>query len=122
MMRISDSAVLTKYFVPSREGNYDFYRCFACGAIITRQREREVFNWMETDYYLNACPCGSMKYSPGWPTWYEWFRPAVVYYVYKLVLVRGVAAWVDGRFPKLLPIIEYLVRDEWEKPTWQTTK
>jgi hypothetical protein len=120
-MRIADSLVLRKYFeTPSKSGNYDFYRCYDCGSIITRRRERQVFNHMESDYYLRMCTCGSMKYSPGWPKFYEWLLPSVVRYTCELLLVRGLAAWADGRYPWLLPHIERVVRNEWEEPTWTT--
>jgi hypothetical protein len=116
-MRIADSKVLSKYFEKTTSGNYDFYRCFDCGRIITRQREREVFNMLDNERFLRICQCGSMKYSPSWPAYFEWLLPRVAYYVYKLVLVRGVAAWADGRFPTLVRKIEDLVRDEWEEST-----
>lgn len=116
-MRIADSNILLKYFDTPADGNYDFYRCFTCGAVITRQRELEVFNILNNDSFIRMCPCGSMKYSPGFPHWNEWVLPRVIRHVYRLLLVRGVAAWADGRFPWLLRKIEELVREEWEEPT-----
>jgi hypothetical protein len=121
-MRIADSLILKKYFLKTSEGNYDFYRCFDCGSLITRRREREVFNCMETDFYIRMCGCGSMKYTPGNPKWYEWLLPRAIRNVYELLMVRGVAAWADGRCPWMLPYIERMVRGEWEELTWQTTK
>jgi len=116
-MRIADSKVLMKYFEKTSDGNYDFYRCFSCGRVITRAREREVFNMLDNERFIRVCQCGSMKYTPSWPSYFEWLLPRVLSYVYRLALVRGVAAWADGRLPWLVRMVERLVRDEWEELT-----
>lgn len=126
-MKISDSAVLSKYSLSTGDGNFNFYRCYGCHKLFTREHERRVFELAsmvpETD--LRICACGSMRYSPSWPVWFpflEWLYPSVLKYTAKLVLVRWLAPKLEAKYPQFLPLIERLVANEWESREWQTTK
>lgn len=127
---IKESAILQAYaddlgpreietgFVPL----YDFYRCYKCDRIITREEEKAICTQATRDQLDRAaiCPCGSMKFMPTWPvtTWSllpwrcdsEWLRTNVFRYTLKLVLARGVAPWCERHMPIALPWIERLVK------------
>lgn len=122
-MRIKDSLVLSRYFETSSSGNYDFYRCFSCKSLITRHQEKKFFELaaMLPDKDIRMCPCGSLRYSPGWPVRLEWLTPRVIKFVSKLILVRVVATWAEKNAQWALPYIERIVRNEWEELTWPTT-
>lgn len=57
--------------------DYDFYRCYKCNRLITRVDEIEAFSKGST-HKGSICPCGSPKYSPGNPIWYEYLLPRVI--------------------------------------------
>jgi len=101
---------------------YDFYRCYKCDRIITRDEEKGAYsmaNSGKTDR-VSICPCGSMKFSATWPvtTWSvlpwqcdsEWLRVNVIRYTLKLALARGVAPWCERHFSAALPWIEWVIR------------
>jgi hypothetical protein len=87
---------------------YDFYRCYACRRVITRQDELRTFTTANGDP-LRICACGSLRYSPSWPVGLEWARPHVAGFVLKLLLARKVAPFAERRAPFLMPIVEKLV-------------
>lgn len=87
---------------------YDFYRCYSCRRIITRQDELRVFARANGDG-LRICACGSLRYSPSWPVGLEWIRPHVAGFVVKLILARKVAPLAERRAPFLIPVVEKLV-------------
>lgn len=84
---------------------FDFYRCFACGSLFTRDEEQKGF--LEE---RGACECKSLKYRPSYPVGREWFRWNIVSYVAKLILARSIAPVCERRFPALLPVIGRLVQ------------
>jgi len=59
---------------------YDFYRCVGCRGLFTRLREIQAFH---PDHARagTICSCGSLRYSPSWPRWYEWPTPKVMWFV-----------------------------------------
>ena len=63
------------------ESDFDFYRCYKCRRLITRVEE--ILFFMEGSKTLGKpCPCGSLKYSPAWPRWYEFLLPRVLKFAY----------------------------------------
>lgn len=121
-------------FYKFRGNTYDFWRCYACGLIMTHEQERARVALMEMDYKQTICPCGSMKYKPTKPRlvarhkWSplrlltknrlfkqnEWLESTVLTYVVKLVLARGVAPWAERNFPRALPLLKRLSRPTME--------
>lgn len=97
-------------FYKQKSGAFDFWRCYACGAVITYEQERARMIAMERDLKTTICRCGSMKYKPTNPHGFEWLKLSVVTYVLKLILARGIAPWAEKRFPRALPWIERLSR------------
>ncbi len=93
-------------------GLYDFYRCYKCSRIITREEEKL---WLaEAELILDDqtmfCPCGSLRLSPSrGPIRLEWLSYHVLRYTVKVILARGLAPWCDKHFRLLLPFIEYAV-------------
>jgi hypothetical protein len=59
---------------------YDFYRCVGCKGVFTRWRELQAFD-SESELAGTICSCGSLRYSPSWPKWYEWIYPRVLWFV-----------------------------------------
>ena len=90
----------------------DFYRCYKCNRLFTRAQERTVFDLAGSSNEDTAavCGCGSGKYSPTLPRWYEWAKPSVLSYTAKLVLARGLAPWCEKHLPELLSTIDWLVK------------
>jgi DNA-directed RNA polymerase subunit RPC12/RpoP len=68
--------------------DYDFYRCYKCGALITRIDEILFFT-AKSKTAGSPCPCGSKKYSPTNPKWWEYFTPKVARFAY--YRLKGVA-------------------------------
>lgn len=97
-------------FYKFRKGAYDFSRCYKCKRVFTYEQERARIAAMEYDLNMTICPCKSMLYSPAKPVGTEWLKPSVLTYTAKLVLARGLAPWLESRFPKALPLIERLVK------------
>ena len=93
-------------------GRHDWYRCYKCNSVFTYEQERARFKAMELidESKVRMCRCGSLKYAPARLVGPEWFKPAVVAYTLKLVLARGLAPWLEERFPAALPLVEFLVR------------
>jgi DNA-directed RNA polymerase subunit RPC12/RpoP len=106
MTVLSESKVFAEYRkTPKSDRVYDFYRCFKCGRVLSR--ETEILR-MEED---SMCPCGSTRYSPSWPRTIEWVRPDIAKYTVKLFLARGVAPWAsEHNLDGLVSYIERLVR------------
>ena len=126
---MTESKVFQSYMKSTAEGNYDFYRCWKCQAIITREEELLSFKNAEHDAEEKAhmCSCRSRKYYPDWPhrapfklryllapgaylEKNEWLHGNVLRYTCKLVLARGLAPWLDRNFRIALPVVEKLVR------------
>lgn len=63
------------------EDDYDFYRCYKCGRLITRYEEMIAFT-NKSEKPGCICPCGSPKYSAANPRWYEYLLPRVLYFAY----------------------------------------
>lgn len=97
-------------FYKFKPGFHDFFRCYTCGAIFTFEQERANMAAMEHDLKMTMCPCGSLRYKPSKPLWYQWLKPRVLTYTVKLVLARGLAPWLEDRYPKALPLVEKLVK------------
>jgi len=92
---------------------HDYYRCYKCNRVITREEEREV--WAEAtagimaENKVSICKCGSGKYSPALPVDEEWRKPNVLIYTVKLILARAVAPWLEKNEPEGLPHLEWLI-------------
>jgi hypothetical protein len=97
-------------FYKFKDGAYDFLRCWSCGSLFTREQECARKAALEGDPSRTMCPCGSMRYKPAKPKWYQWLQPHVLSYTLKLLLARGLAPWLEERYPKALPLVERLVR------------
>jgi hypothetical protein len=113
-MRLSDSAILQAYQDDVGPRMHDFYICYKCGRIITREQEKAVWKSASSGGLeggaLKLCVCGSQKYSPTRPHGLDWLIPRVASYTLKLVLARGLAPWLDKNFPQALPVVEFLCR------------
>lgn len=108
-MKIADSEVFAEYAkTPEEDRVFDFYRCYKCQSVFTR--EDELYGFRNADERGRICKCGSSKYGPGWPTWFGWLKPCVVRYTLKMILAREVAPWCEKHFQAALPVIEKLVR------------
>lgn len=84
---------------------FDFYRCFSCGTLFTREQEQAAFKAGK-----GACPCGSRKYRPGRPAnRKEWWSRNIRSYVIKIFIAREVAQWCEKYFPPALPLLGKLV-------------
>ena len=110
-MRLSESEVFAEYAkTPQDDRCYDFYRCYKCLRVFSRQEELESI--VRIDQGENFCECGSTRFTPSWPVGVEWLKPNVAKYAIKLFLARGVAPKLDKysytRFA--LPWIEKLVK------------
>ena len=102
-----------------RPGLYDFYRCYKCSRIITREEEKAWLRSAELklDDETAFCECGSLRITPERPpkklaVWWrlrrDFLRVHVLRYTVKVVLARGLAPWLDKHFRAALPLIEYL--------------
>lgn|SRR5512144_2299649 len=111
-MSLADSAVFAQYNYSRKTGAFDFYRCYKCNGIFTREQEMYEFARAarNPNDRLRMCPCGSVKYSPSFPRFWEWPYWPVLRYTVKLTLARGLAPWLDKHFPKALPLVERMVR------------
>jgi DNA-directed RNA polymerase subunit RPC12/RpoP len=63
------------------DSDFDFYRCAKCQRLITRLDEVKSFSKGSRNPGA-ICPCGSPKYSPANPRWYEYLLPRVVMFAY----------------------------------------
>ncbi len=90
---------INEYLKTPDESCFDFYRCYKCTSLITREQE------LRRRPSGTLCPCKSAKYSPSWPVRIDWLRPSVVRCVIKLVLARVVAV----KFPSTQPSIERIL-------------
>ena len=120
MKSLSEYPALKAWADDLGPGKYDFYRCYKCSRIITREEEKA---WLITadlklDDETMFCECGSLRITPSRPPkglmgWYRQRRDFLVYsvlrYTVKVVLARGLAPWLDKHFRAALPIIEYVV-------------
>jgi len=104
-MKLSESKILAEYYkTPESDRCYDFYRCYKCQRVFSR--EAEIANLQGR----SICKCGSSRYTPSWPTFLEWLRPDIVGYTVKLVLARAIAPLADKYASWLLPYIERCVK------------
>ena len=94
-------------------GLFDFYRCYKCARLITREEEqawKKKADASEEDIET-FCPCGSLKIFPARrPVRLDWFSPGVLRYTTKVILARGLAPWCDKHLRSALPLIERIVR------------
>jgi hypothetical protein len=68
------------------EDDFDFYRCYKCGRLITRIEEIKAFHNVNGKNCV-VCPCGSPRYSPSNIKWNEWLLPRV--WVFAYYRIRG---------------------------------
>jgi DNA-directed RNA polymerase subunit RPC12/RpoP len=83
---------VSEYDLGPDDGVYDFYKCYLCGKPFSRDQERA-----RLKKGRKVCPCGSSKYSPGWPVGLQWASPGIALYVAKLVVARGIRPWLMRR-------------------------
>ena len=102
------------------DNSHDFWRCYECGRILTYEEERYRVSRLNSDMRLTICDCGSMRFRATRPRGIEWIYPRVAVYVAKLVIARGIAPWLERRYPKALPLAERLSLQKGAK--WPTTK
>jgi hypothetical protein len=112
---LTDFPNLSQYRDDLGPGKYDWYRCYKCSRVITREQELAFYGTidikMEEDVTSGFCICGSLKCYPlAKPVGLEWLRWPTLRYTLKLVLARGLAPWCDRHFRPALPMIEKLVR------------
>ena len=92
---------------------HDFYRCYKCGSLFTREDERMIFeagNSGEMDEsHAFVCDCGSAKYVPAIPNKSEWEAPHIMAYTAKLILARAVVPAIAEEHPDALEHIEWLL-------------
>ena len=67
---------------------YQFYRCWHCGRVLTREDERRAFD-RESKHAGVICPCGSSRYSPSMPRGLEWYSLRMLRYLWSLWTVAG---------------------------------
>jgi len=67
---------------------YQFYRCFHCGRLLTRDDELRAFNPASTRPGM-ICPCGSSRYFPGMPRGIEWFTLRNLRFLWTLWTAAG---------------------------------
>ncbi len=130
-MKISDSKILTEYRDDLGVGKHDFYRCYRCRRLFTREEEKAIYARLGRqldEKGVSICGCGSQKFSPGWPItrffWVfpffipvpvfrsEWMQRNVIGYTFKLVMARGVAPWLERHLSIALPLVEKMVRQK----------
>ncbi len=120
LRRIEEFPALKAWADDLGPGLYDFYRCYKCGRIITREEEKVWLKNAEsiTDDQTMFCYCGSLRITPVRPPkgligWWRLRKDFLVYsvlrYTVKVVLARGLAPWLDRNFRVALPLIEWLV-------------
>jgi hypothetical protein len=68
--------------------DFDFYRCYKCGKLITRIDEIRAFT-AGHKATGKICSCGSPKYQPSNPKWFEYLLPKV--WKFALYRIRGLA-------------------------------
>lgn len=61
------------------EGEEHFYRCRGCDSLRTILQVRQSIK--NAGIY---CPCGSRRASPGWPSFWEWLKPNVLWLAFRL--------------------------------------
>lgn len=67
----------------SDRNEFDFYRCGKCGRLATLPEMRAGLP------KGSICPCGSLKYSPCNPRWWQYFLPRVLTFAFQRL--RGTA-------------------------------
>ncbi len=63
------------------DSDADFYRCYKCQRLITRLEEIRAFS-KRSKHPGSICQCGSPKYSPANPRWFEFFYPRVLLFAW----------------------------------------
>lgn len=108
LLKLRESAG-TKQFFDENQRNYDFYRCFSCGKLLTRDDELEAFA-IATEGHMCICSCGSRKYSPTWPSSKsEWNSATVQRYKRRCILAREIAPRVLKYTPWLFPVVNAIL-------------
>ncbi len=74
-MNLDASVLRTK--LQLKASDFDFYRCYKCHRLITRVEEILAFTpGSKTEGVV--CGCGSKKYMPSNPVWWEYLLPRVL--------------------------------------------
>jgi hypothetical protein len=81
-------ASVTRAKLQLNEEDFDFYRCYKCHRLITRVDEILFFT-PNSKTAGEVCKCGSKKYTPTNPKWWEYFLPRTIRFAY--YRIRGVA-------------------------------
>lgn len=71
----------------SRKDDFHFYRCGKCFRLLTLVEER--LGYASKEGF--TCPCGSARYSPTNPKWFEMFQPRVFWFLAMLVFNNPLA-------------------------------
>ena len=113
-------------------GKYDFYRCYKCARVITREEELAFYEMAKEiapgqEHLARFCDCGSMQIVPSKPSSeVEWRQRNVRRYAIKLILSRGLIPWLEKTFPTALPWAEWLLEKEllakYDWLAWQVVK
>jgi hypothetical protein len=110
---------------------FDFYRCYKCGKVITREEELMFYAWANEippgqEDEAVICDCGSMKIIPVKMSGDEWREKNVLRYSIKIILARGLIPWLEKKFPAALPWAEWLLDKEllsrYDWLAWQIVK
>ena len=64
----------------------DFWRCYNCGRLCTTPEMNKALGVGGSG---QACPCGSMRYTPSNIPWWGWFLPRV--WKFAFLRIRGLA-------------------------------
>ena len=64
----------------TNDSNYDFYRCFSCGRLMTKLQEVSRKANLNAGKSGGMCPCNSFKYRPSFPVGFEWIKPSVIWF------------------------------------------
>jgi hypothetical protein len=105
-MLIADTVAIKGLQLEEGVKRFDFYRCYSCRRVFTREAEERAFREAEKTGDCRICKCGATKYTPTRPVGLEWF--GVMGYVRKLVLARAVAPFAERRAPFVMPFLERL--------------
>ncbi len=68
---------------PNYVDSFDFYQCKKCGRLITHIES------LRNIPKGKICPCGSLKFGPIDPKWFQYFLPRVMWFAVQRM--RGLA-------------------------------